>query len=613
MPPVFRRTAFLAVLLAAAGCKDSSGPPADRVTAVRAASGDLQGGVVAMALGQPVVALAVDAQDRPVRGALVEWAVTSGGGTIVPIETTTSDAGRASATWTLGQNAGEQSATITIGTATYTFRATGIAGQATTVTVTPAAIVLEAIDATSALSASARDQFDNPISGRPFTWTSQNTSIASVSSTGIVTAESTGNTTVQAQLDGATGSASVTVSPRPVQVTLNPTSANLTAAGQTVQFVATSRDINGNTISLQPADYTWTTSSASVVTVSTTGLATATGSGVALVTARIGTVGASAQVTVTQTASSIIVSPQLDTLTTALPTRQLTVVARDANNQIITNPALTWASADNTIATVTNTGLVTAVKNGTVYIRVTSGTVSDSAKIVVRLNAAPKAVNDTYGAIIDTPLVITAPGVLMNDTLGVPSATVVSFGGGSLAGTVASNPAGSTTMFGTGGSLRVTIDGSIAFTPSTGFNGPFTFMYRIQNAGGVSDATVTIQVGNPPAATDDAYMTLTSTTLNVAAPGVLGNDNLGFPVAAVSSFGGGSLGGTVTSFAAGQLVAFGIGGFVGGQIRLMADGTLSFTPPTGYNGVFTVQYRMASATGFSDATITITIAPVPDP
>ena len=54
-----------------------------------------------------------------------------------------------------------------------------------------------------------------------------------------------------------------------------------------------------------------------------------------------------------------------------------------------------------------------------------------------------------------------------------------------------------------------------------GFNGTVTFMYRVQNAAGATDATVTIQVGNPPDAVDAACMTTVNVPLVVPAPGLL--------------------------------------------------------------------------------------------
>lgn len=619
MHRIFRRTATVfAVLLIpaiATTCKDSSGPAEDRVTHINASSGDLQGGIVAQPLTQPVVALALDAEDRPVRGALAMWAVTTGGGTITAVEDNSDSNGLARAQWVLGPVAGEQTATVTIGTATYTFRATALAGPATAVSVSPADLVIDALNANAGLTASARDQYDNPVTGRPFTWTSQNTNVATVNSSGVVTSRSVGATRVDATLDGVTGSSNVTVAPVPASITLNPPGASFTAVGQNTQFVATARDRNGNLIALQPTGFLWSSTDPNVVTVSTTGLAMAVGSGFAQIVAAVGAVNGVAQVTVAQTPVSLTIAPQVDTLTTVKPATLLTVTGRDSNNGVINNPAVTWSTDDATIATMAQNGQVTAVKNGTVKVRATSTAntmVVDSATIVVRLNAPPKTVADVYGAITNTSIVIAAPGVLANDTLGIPAGMVTSFGGGSLGGTVTLAVAGAVLSFGTGGSLQLSPNGALVFTPSTGFNGAFTFMYRVQTVAGTSDAMVTIHVGDPPMAVDDAYMTAMNVPLTITPPGVLMNDDLGFPVSAVASFGGGTLGGAVTTFPAGQLVHFASGGFAGGQFRLQADGALTFTPPTGYTGVVTVMYRLSNGVVSTDATITITVAPMPD-
>ena len=595
-------------LAAVAGCKDSSGPPEDRVTTIEIVSGDQQQATVGTALPLPLVIRAVDAQGKPVGGAAVEWVVATANGTVTPAGTVTADDGRASASWSIGNSAIEQSLTIRIKLVSATMRATGLAGPATTVTVTPGTVVLDAIGASATLTAAARDAHDNPITGRPPAWTSSAGAVASVDATGRVQASSPGQATIRATLDGAFGEADVAVQPAPASISLTPPSAQLTTVGATVQFVVSAQDRNGFTINLPAQSYTWTTTNPAVVTVDPSGLATSRGSGVALVRAGFGTVTGQAQVTVQQTAASLVVSPAVDTLTTLKPSVQLTVVAKDSNNQPIQSPILNWSTSAAGVATVTQTGLVAAVSNGAAVIKATSGTVVDSAIIVVRLNAPAVAVIDSLAALMNTPLVLTAPGLLANDTPGVPAATIVSFGAGSLLGPVTMNVAGATVTFGTGGSLRVSADGSVAFTPSTGFSGSFTFQYRLQNAAGASDATVVIDVGLPPTAVDDGYATAMNVALTVNPPGVLTNDNTGFPPSVVVSFGGGSLTGTVTSFAAGQGVAFGIGGFLGGFVRLNANGSLSFTPPTGYTGTFTILYRISNGIGTSDATISITVS-----
>jgi hypothetical protein len=113
---------------------------------------------------------------------------------------------------------------------------------------------------------------------------------------------------------------------------------------------------------------------------------------------------------------------------------------------------------------------------------------------------APNSVpGEPFHAFLDVPIFVLAPGLLANDLLGVPAGQLVSFGGGSIAGTtVTSFAADSTARFGDVGQLTVLANGGFAFRPVTGFIGPFTFQYRVTNVRGSGDATVTIFVGERP-------------------------------------------------------------------------------------------------------------------
>ncbi|WP_033408949.1 Ig-like domain-containing protein [Rudaea cellulosilytica] len=195
----------------------------------------------------------------------------------------------------------------------------------------------------------------------------------------------------------------------------------------------------------------------------------------------------------------------------------------------------------------------------------------------------PVAVPDTYNATINTPLNVSAPGVLANDTLN----------GGTISGHT--NP--------THGTLVFNADGSFVYTPTTGYTGQDSFNYTLTNAGGSSTALVNIVVLNGPAAEPDSYTTVVGTALNVSAPGVLVNDNLGNPNATLQSFGGGSLGGSVTTNAPGASVALGTSG---GTLTLNANGSLSLTAPA-TAGTYTFLYRIGNVKGTSDATVTIQV------
>jgi hypothetical protein len=88
------------------------------------------------------------------------------------------------------------------------------------------------------------------------------------------------------------------------------------------------------------------------------------------------------------------------------------------------------------------------------------------------------AVNDTFTASQDTALVITAPGVLGNDT---------DLDGDTLNAVLVVSPAH--------GTLTLNTDGSFTYTPGPGFSGSDTFAYQVSDATELSNiATVTIDV-----------------------------------------------------------------------------------------------------------------------
>jgi len=293
-------------------------------------------------------------------------------------------------------------------------------------------------------------------------------------------------------------------------------------------------------------------------------------------------------------------------------TAALTAELRASNNALLSGRVVTWSSLD-AAATVNSSGVVTGQSPGAARIVAASEGKADTAEITVTpASTPPFAVADSYSTPAGTPLTVAAGpnGLLANDTLGTPSATLVSFGGGSIGGSVTSHPAGTSVSFGSGGSLTVNADGSLGFTPAAGFAGTFTFQYRITNTAGSSDATVTIQVTGtaPTAVNDPGYTTDVGATLSVpAVTGVLANDSLGSPTATLTRFGGGSLGGTVTDHGAGSTATFGSGG----SLTVNADGSFSFTPAAGFSGSFTFQYRIANAVGSSDATVTIEVQAPP--
>lgn len=81
------------------------------------------------------------------------------------------------------------------------------------------------------------------------------------------------------------------------------------------------------------------------------------------------------------TVASVVVSPSQISVE-VLETVQLEASVRDASGASLTGRAVTWSSSDNTVATVSGSGLVTGVSEGTVTITATSEGVNGTAQVL---------------------------------------------------------------------------------------------------------------------------------------------------------------------------------------------------------------------------------------
>ena len=260
------------------------------------------------------------------------------------------------------------------------------------VAVSPASATLQ-VGASVQLSAVTYDSANNVLTGRVIGWSSANTGIASVSASGLVTAVAAGSVSITASSEGQTASTAITVSaPAPVPVatvSVSPASSSI-LVGATVQLSATTRDANNNVLTGRVI--TWSSSNTGISTVSASGLVTAVAAGSATITALSETKTGTSAITVSAPApvpvATVSVSPASSSLLVGA-TAQLSATTRDANNNVLTGRVITWGSNSTGIATVSGSGLVTAIAAGSATITATSEGQSGSASVNVTVPPPP--------------------------------------------------------------------------------------------------------------------------------------------------------------------------------------------------------------------------------
>ena len=273
------------------------------------------------------------------------------------------------------------------------------------IVITPGSLSLTLGQSTQ-LAAEVRDAKGVAIPNQPITWSSKNTAVAPISSTGVINGTTVGQTMVQASADGLTDDAQVSVTSVPAaSVTVSPPSLTL-AIGDTSRLSATVRDAS-NAI-LTDRAVVWSSSNAAVATVSATGLVTALTAGSASMSAVVDGITASTAVTVAAPGPAPVASVSATLASASLTvgqTTQATAVLKDAAGNVLTGRTITWSSANTDVATVSSSGVVSAVSAGSASIIATSEGQSGAAAATVAAPAPAPVATVTLAASSSTLLV----------------------------------------------------------------------------------------------------------------------------------------------------------------------------------------------------------------
>lgn len=207
------------------------------------------------------------------------------------------------------------------------------------------------------------------------TWTSSDEAVATVSN-GVVTAVKEGTATITATAGGKSAQCTVTVKKGVVAVTgitLSQTSLSL-EEGKSATLTATVQPSNATDKTVS-----WSSSNTSVATISN-GVVTAVKEGTATITASAG--GKTAQCTVTVTKAFVAVTGiTLSQTSLSLEKGKTITLTATVTPADATDKTVSWSSSDASVATVSSSGVVTAVKAGKATITAAAG--GKSAQCVV--------------------------------------------------------------------------------------------------------------------------------------------------------------------------------------------------------------------------------------
>jgi uncharacterized protein YjdB len=215
-------------------------------------------------------------------------------------------------------------------------------------------------------------------------WESSDEEIATVSQNGVVTAMGEGYCRILASADGLSAQCEVAVSPLIIEVTsvtLDATSLAMTT-GDTYTLTATvvPSDATDPTVS-------WTSSDKSVATVSG-GTVRAVGAGTCNITAKAGAKSATCHVTVAD-AVVAVTSVTLNESTLTLTEGNTATLSATVLPDNATDKTVTWTSDDTNVASVSSSGLVTALAAGSCTINARAGTQSATCKLTVKTEVVP--------------------------------------------------------------------------------------------------------------------------------------------------------------------------------------------------------------------------------
>jgi uncharacterized protein YjdB/alpha-tubulin suppressor-like RCC1 family protein len=260
------------------------------------------------------------------------------------------------------------------------------------------------VGTTTILKATPRDDRGKPLDDRAVVWATSDPAVATVSSSGVVTAVAPGSSMITASSETRSAQIKVTVNtpkptpPPPPAVAVGSiavaSKSPAMQVGQTSQLTLTVLDAHKKPMADPGVE--WTSSDPKVVIVSANGFVTAEAEGSAVVTASFQGKSATQKITVSPApeahvpVAAVALTPQTRALKVG-ETTTWTAAAQDAKGKPLADRSILWTSSNPQVATVSPSGLITAVGPGTAEITATTENKTVSNSITIAGAAPPVA------------------------------------------------------------------------------------------------------------------------------------------------------------------------------------------------------------------------------
>ena len=217
---------------------------------------------------------------------------------------------------------------------------------------------------------------------KTLTWSSSDTSVATVSQSGVVTGVKGGTCTITCKNSGGQSAfCNITVIQKATGITLNRSTLSL-YTGQVYTLIPTVLPSTATN-----KQVTWSSTNTKIVSVNTNGVVTGVAAGTAVVIAKTVDGGFAASCSVTVTKKVDVTAIKLNKTSLSLNKGDQFLLDVTVTPSNASEKGVIWASNNKNVATVSSTGVVTAVGNGSAIISATAKDGGFVAKCTVNISS----------------------------------------------------------------------------------------------------------------------------------------------------------------------------------------------------------------------------------